>query len=568
LIYGQGKCPDCGNDSKFLKATGPGKTLRCPPCFVKAFISLRCCHTQGEWAKRSWEDEKYKDSNGDYIPVRFRLLDWQHDVIEKAFSVNEDGKRTTRFVYLEIPKKNGKTEFGAALALYMLIMDDEPGAEIYSAAGDIIQAGKVYQAAAYMVAHNDYLSNRLQTVPSRKRIIDRESDSFYAVRSSEVHTAHGINPHCIVFDELHAQPNRELYDVLVEGTDIARPQQLIFVLTTAGIADKEHIAWQTHHHALQIVDGIIEDPKFTPILYCIRDEYEDAKDNEDWEDPEVWKKLNPSLGNIFELDSLETHYKEAKQRPERLNNFLRYRLNKWVGQYSRWLPMDRWDACGKVTFTKEELMGRRCCGGLDLSSHQDLSAFVLVFPPVEDGEKWKVLPTGYIPKDAIEKRVKKDGVPYDMWVREGWLKATPGRTIDQDEIRRDINKASKDFKLLEVAYDRWGADKLVTELEETDGITMVMHGQGYKDMNPPMKHLFDWVTDEKLAHNNHAPMRWCADNLAVEIDGAENVKPRKDQSSDRIDLVVALVMALGRAIKNFDKTSKYEDPKSEGLTLL
>ena len=538
MKYGSGKCPDCGNQSDYLRGTGGKSKLRCPPCFVKAFISLRCSHTQGEWALKTWSDSKYK------AKVTFKLLGWQNDVIEKAFSVNSDGKRTHRFIYLEIPKKNGKTEFGAALSLYMLMMDDEPGAEIYSAAGDREQAGRIYQAAEIMINNNEYLSGRLQTIPSRKRIVDKQSDSFYQVLSSEVYTKHGLNPHCICFDELHAQPNRELWDVLTEGTNVARPQQLVLVLTTAGIADKEHIAWLTHHHALQVDRKIIDDPGFLPILYCI-------DEDEDWENPEVWKKVNPSLGEIFDFDNLETAYRDAKLRPDRLNNFLRYRLNKWVGQYSRWLPMDKWDLCAN-NFDEKELIGRVCYGGLDLSSHQDLSAFVLVFPPVEKGEKWKIIPTGYIPKDTVLERSKTDGVPYDIWWRDGFIKATPGSVIDQNVIRRDINKANEKYKLKEIAFDRWAADKLITELMEEDGIEMLQHGQGYKDMNAPMKFLYDYVVNGSIAHNGHPVLRWCADNLAVEIDGAENVKARKDKSSDRIDLIVALTMALGIAIRAFE----------------
>jgi len=501
---------------------------------AKKFIGL-LTHTKGKWAG-----------------VRWNWMPWQLDVVEKIYgTVKPNGYRQYRTVYVEIPKKNGKTELGAALALYQLVADGEQGGEVYSAAGDRDQASLVYAVAAQMVRNSKALSSRLKIVDSRKRIVDYQTNSFYQVLSSEAYTKHGLGPSCVIADEIHAYPNRELYDVLTEGTDVARRQQLVFIITTAGVYDKNSIGWEVHDYARQVHDGIIEDPTFLPIMYCA------DKDKDDWEDEDVWKRVNPSLGHIFDVENLRTHYAQVKANPARINNFLRFRLNMWVNQLSRWMPMDKWDACdGDVD--PGTLLGRPCYGGLDLSSTQDLTCFCLVFPPIEKDEKWKILPKFFVPEESIMERSRKDGVPYDMWVRAKLITATPGNVVDYAFIRKEINNAVKIYKLHEVAYDPWGAIKLATELSEEDGVVMVEHRQGFKSMSPPMKDLYKMVLGCELAHGGNPVLRWNADNLVVKTDAAENIKPEKDKAKERIDGVVALVMALGRALLSYDTRSIYE----------
>ncbi|MEO5366044.1 MAG: terminase large subunit [Magnetococcus sp. WYHC-3] len=532
------KCSRCGNVPDWIK--GGGKKRYCPACHVIAFIETNCTHIKGRWAGHP-----------------FRFVPWQiEDVIIPAFgTLKEDGRRQYRFVYVEIPKKNGKSELGSAIALYLLVGDGEDGGEVYSAAGDTDQASLIYYPAAQMVRNSKALKNRLKVIDSRRRIVDFKTNSFYQVLSAEHHTKHGINPSGICFDETHAQPNRELWDVLTEGTDVAREQQMILVTTTAGISDKNSIGWEIHDTARRVKKarkrGQEIDSTFLPIIYAT-----DEKD--DWESEKVWAKCNPSLGHLFDLENLRDHYKSVKTNPARLNNFLRFRLNKWVGQITRYIPMDKWDEClGKIDIG--HLLKRLCFGGLDLSSTQDLTAFVLVFPPEKSNEKWLILPKFYVPEDKIQEKSKKDRVPYDMWQKAGFLTATPGNVVDYSFIRRDINNASKIYTLKEVAYDPWGAVKLATELNENDGIVMVEHRQGFKSMSPPTKDLLKMILGGDFIHDGNPVLRWNADNLAVKIDAAENVKPEKDKSADRIDGIVALIMALGRALINFEKKSVYED---------
>lgn len=492
-------------------------------------------HTKGRWAGSS-----------------FTHLPWQTEFHEKLFgTVKENGYRQYRFGYLEIPKKNGKSEDAAAIALEQLVADGEQGAEVYSAAGDKEQAGLVYHVAAQMVRNNRQLRKRLKVLDSRKRIIDYRTNSFYQVLSSESYTKHGINPSCIIFDELHAQPNRELFDVLTDGTDAARTQQLVVILTTAGIYDVNSIAWEVHDHAVKVRDGIVEDPSFLPMVYGL-----DA--DADYEDEDLWKEVNPAFDHIFDMDHLKVAFAQAKESPVKLQNFRRLRLNQWLNQILRWLPMDKWDACGGPV-DKGTLLKRTCFGALDLSSTIDLASFELVFPPVSRGEKWKILSQFFVPEENIRKRAKKDRVPYDLWARAGLIKATSGNVIDYGFIRKAVNNAANIYDLREVAYDPWGAVKLATELAEEDGIPMVEHRQGFKSMSPPTKELLKMVLGGELAHGGHKVLRWCADNLVVKIDAAENVKPEKDKARERIDGIVALIMALGRAIVNFDESSIYDE---------
>lgn len=512
---------------------------------VVKFFTKYLSHTKGKWAG-----------------CKFNLLPWQlEDVIVPTFgTLKPNGMRQYRTVYVEIPKKNGKTELAAGLALYGLTADGEHGAEVYSAAGDREQAALVYYPAEQMVRKNKNLAGRIDVLNSRKRMIYHQTGSFYQVLSSEVFTKHGLNPHFVIFDEIHAQPNRELYDVLVEGTDAAREQQLIFIITTAGVYDKNSIGWEVHNYATQVKKGVIDDPTFLPIIYAIDDEVPEGSDkpNEDWEDEKVWRRTNPSIDYIFDMEKIRNYHRDAKNNPARLNNFLRYRLNKWVGQIDRWLPMDKWDLCNDKV-DEGKLLGRPCFGGLDLSSSTDLSSFVLVFPPVKKGEKFKIVPKFYVPAEAIEKRSKKDRVPYPMWRDAGLITAIPGEVINYDWIKKDVINANKIYNLIELAFDRWGSTQIALDLGENEGIEMVKHGQGFADMSAPTKELLNYTLQGNLAHGGNPVLRWNADNVAVKQDAAENYKPDKEHSRERIDGIVALIMALGRAIANPDFKSVYDD---------
>jgi len=410
---------------------------------VKRFIETYCTYSKGEWAGQP-----------------FILLPWEWDGIIKPLfgTLNEDGLRQYRTCYVEVAKKNGKSEMCAAIGLYMLTNDGEAGAEVYLAASDRDQAGIVYQAAATMVDNSPELSKRIKRLDSRKRLIYHKKNSFMQVLSSESYTKHGISPSCVIIDEIHAHPNDELYNVLTVGTDYARRQQIVLVITTAGIYDKNSIWWRLRSRAQQIKAGIIQDPRFLPVLYIADPEKDDPADEE------LWKRVNPSLGAIFTLDKIRQDYQEASQNPIDLQNFKRFRLNIPIRQLSKWMPMDKWDACSESV--SSELIGRKAYGGLDLASKIDLAVFLLLFPPEEDDGFWDIIVRFYCPEEGIITRSRVDRVNYDIWEDQGYLTATPGNVIDYAWIERDIFQAAEDYQFIQCGYDPWNATQTAVRIME------------------------------------------------------------------------------------------------------
>jgi len=487
------------------------------------FISL-LKHTKGEWYGRPFE-----------------LIDWQEQIVRDLFGIlKPNGYRQFNTAYIEIPKKQGKSELAAAIALYLTCGDFEHGGEIYGCAADRQQASIVFDVAVQMVEQNPALKARIKPLISQKRLIYKPLSSFYQVLSSEAYTKHGLNVHGVVFDELHAQPNRQLYDVMTKGSGDARKQPLYFLITTAG-TDRHSICWEVHQKAEDILAGRKRDPSFYPVIFG-------ADEEEDWTDEKVWKKANPSLGITVDIEKLRIACNSARQNPAEENIFRQLRLNQWVKQSVRWMPMEKWDACD-VAVDETKLEGRVCYGGLDLSSTTDLTAFVLVFPPETEDEPYYVLPFFWIPEENISLRVSRDHVPYDIWEKEGFLLTTEGNVVHYGFIEQFIEDLGMKYNIKEVAFDRWGAVQMSQNLMDM-GFTVVPFGQGYKDMSPPTKELMKLVLEEKLAHGGHPVLRWCVDNIFVRTDPAGNIKPDKEKSTERIDGAVALIMALDRAIRN------------------
>lgn len=489
-----------------------------------AFFEKLLTHTKGEWAGQP-----------------FKLQEWQRDgIIRPLFGwKREDGTRRYRRAYIEIPRKNGKSTLSAGIALYLLFADDEPGAEVYSAAADRDQARIVFDEAKRMVEANQTLAKLSQAYKSS--IVVPRSHSRYMVLSADAYTKHGLNAHGIVFDELHAQPNRELFDVLTTSTG-ARRQPMIVMITTAGY-DRESICWEQHEYGRKVLQGIIEDNEFFAFIAA-------ADDKDDWQDPVVWHKANPGLGVTVKVDYLESEARRAAQVPAYQNTFRRLHLNQWTQQETRWLPIESWDAC-KTDVSEMLLAGGECYGGLDLASTSDLAAFVLDFPPEVGDERgvhqW--IARFWIPAENLMERVRRDRVPYDAWVRDGLITATPGNVIDYAYILRDIVELGEKFDIKEVAFDRWGAFQISQQLVNA-GFTMVGFGQGFASMAAPTKELLRIVLDKKLAHGSNPVLRWMADNMVVSTDPAGNVKPNKEKSRERIDGMVAGIMALDRAMRH------------------
>lgn len=497
--------------------------------FAVAFIES-LCHTKGTWAGK-----------------RFELMDWQEQIIRDLFGIlKPNGYRQFNTAYIEIPKKNGKSELAAAVALLLTCGDGEQRAEVYGAAADRQQASIVFDVAADMVRMCPALNKRVKILASQKRLIYEPTNSFYQVLSAEAYSKHGFNVHGVVFDELHSQPNRKLYDVLTKGSGDARMQPLFFLITTAG-TDTHSICYEVHQKAQDIIDGRKIDPTFYPVIYG-------ADDTEDWTSPKVWKKCNPSLGETIGMDKVKTACESAKQNPGEENSFRQLRLNQWVKQAVRWMPMDKWDKCA-FAVNEEQLQGRVCYGGLDLSSTTDITAFVLVFPPLDEEDKYIILPYFWIPEDTLDLRVKRDHVPYDVWERQGYLQTTEGNVVHYGYIEKFIEELGKKFNIREIAFDRWGAVQMVQNLEGM-GFTVVPFGQGFKDMSPPTKELMKLTLEQKIAHGGHPVLRWNMDNIFIRTDPAGNIKADKEKSTEKIDGAVATIMALDRAIRCGNDTSE------------
>lgn len=433
----------------------------------------------------------------------------------------------------------GKSELAAAVALLLTCGDNEERAEVYGCAADRNQASIVFNVAADMVRMCPALSKRVKILDSQKRLIYQPTGSIYQVLSADVGNKHGFNTHGVVFDELHTQPNRKLFDVMTKGSGDARMQPLYFLITTAG-DNQNSICWEIHQKALDIIDGRKKDSTFYPIIFG-------ASSDDDWSDPKVWKKANPSLGITVTIDKVKAAYESAKQNPAEENSFRQLRLNQWVKQAVRWMPMDKWDACSFVV-DPETLRGRVCYGGLDLSSSTDITAFVLVFPPIDEDDKYVILPYFWIPEETIDLRVRRDHVNYDVWEKQGYINTTEGNVVHYGYIEKFIETVGMKYNIREIAFDRWGAVQMTQNLENL-GFTVVPFGQGFKDMSPPTKELMKLVLEEKIAHGGHPVLHWMLDNVCARTDPAGNVKMDKEKSTEKIDGAVATVMALDRAIR-------------------
>ena len=499
-------------------------------------------------------------TKGEWYGQPFNLIEWQEQIIRDIFgTVKPNGYRQFNTAYVEIPKKQGKSELAAAIALLLTCADGEHGAEVYGCASDRQQASIVFDVAVDMIEQCPALKNRIKPVISQKRLIYQPLKSIYQVLSSESYSKHGFNIHGVVFDELHAQPNRRLHDVMLHGSGDARKQPLYFLITTAG-NDQNSICWEVHQKAQDLLSGRKKDKSFYPVIYS-------APENADWTDENVWAAVNPSLGVTVDIEKLRIACESAKENPAEENLFRQLRLNQWVKQSVRWMPMDKWDKCsGKVD--PERLRGRICYGGLDLSSTTDVTAFVLVFPPLYDDEdKYYILPFFWLPEDMLELRVRRDHVQYDIWAKQGHLMTTDGNVVHYGFIEQFIDDLGKKYNIREIAFDRWGAVQMVQNLEGL-GFTVVPFGQGFKDMSPPTKELMKLTLEQKLAHGGQPVLRWMMDNIFIKTDPAGNIKADKEKSTEKIDGVVATIMALDRAIRHQDEHSSVYDSDNRGLLVI
>jgi phage terminase large subunit-like protein len=502
--------------------------------------------------------ETLSHTKGKWSGHKFSTLDWQYRAITDIFgTLRENGFRQYTTAYLEICKKQGKSELGAAVALYCLMADQEWSGEVYGCASDRQQASIVFDVAVDMVDQHEEYRKIIKPILSQKRLVYPAKKSYYQVLSADAYSKHGFNVSAVIFDEIHAQPNRGLYDVMTEGSGDARQQPLYFIITTAGDdPDRESIGWELHSMAQDILTGAKIDPTFYAMIYGIdKDhkriwtgrEYETVEGDIDWEDPKIWKKVNPSIDHTVEMEKVVDQYQRAKGNLAREKNFRWLRLNSWEKiKTSRWLSLDFWDLC-KDKVDLERLHGRECYGGLDLSSKIDMTSFCLLFPPDDINKKWIVLPWFWLPEDNLSDRVEHDKVPYDQWQQQGRLNTTPGNVIDYKFIEQFILDLADKYDIREIGYDPWNAMQTAVRLED-EGLTMVEVRQGFKSMSPPMKEIEQICMGKKIIHGGHPVLRWNVGNVYVKMDENENIRPVKTKGTERIDGLVAMINAMNRAM--------------------
>jgi phage terminase large subunit-like protein len=483
----------------------------------------------------------------------FTLLSWQEKIVRDLFGTKRaDGTRRFRKAYIEVPRKNGKSLFAAGLALYLLLCDGEDGAEVYSAASTRDQASLVYSMAAQMLRKNEVLSKHVKIRDSVKRINYPKTDSFYRAIAAEAGQAHGFNAHGIIFDEVHAMPDRELWDVLDTSTG-ARRQPLTIAITTAGF-DRSSICWELHKYADQVASGGIKDESFYPVIYS-------ATPEDDWRDEDVWERVNPSIDVAVSRDYLREQAARAEENPAFENTFRRLHLNQWTEQQSRIISMAKWDSC-KREYNRASLHGRACYAGLDLASTMDVTAFVLVFP--EPDGSMKVLPWFWIPEDNINARAGSDQRMIRNFASRGSVETTDGNEVDVIFLAGRIAEICEQYDVQYIGFDPWNAAG-VTQLMKTYGVpehTLVKMPQTFATYNEPFKKCLSLLGSGMFNHNGNAVLRWMASNVVHREDTNGNIKPDKGKSAEKIDGISGTFMAMALLLKHGEDVSAYAETGS------
>ena len=479
-------------------------------------------------------------TQGSLAGSKLAVRGWQREFLEAVYAEDAEGSRPVRTAVLSMARKNGKTQLVAGLALCHLCGPEaEMRGEVYAAANDRFQAGKVFKEMVAIINRHPEIENRLNIVKFSKELEVLEGQgegSIFAALSADAATKHGLSPSFIVYDEAGQAPKRDLYEALDTAMG-ARDNPLMCIISTQA-ADDMHMLSELIDYGLKVNAGEIEDPSFHLTFYGA------GPDDDPW-DPDSWAKANPALGDFRSLGDVKRQADQAQRVPSKENSFRNLILNQRVAAHVRFLSKAEWDACAAVP-DLAALAGRPCFAGLDLSASRDLTAFVLVFP--DDAGGFDVVPRFFLPMAGIGDKSEADRVPYDVWAREGRLTLIPGATVDPGFIAEAMAEAAALFDLQAVAYDRWRIEDLRRELEAIGAdLTLEPHGQGFKDMAPAIDTLERLVAEARLRHGDDPILKMCVANAVIERDAAGNRKLTKAKSAGRIDGAVALAMALAVA---------------------
>lgn len=501
--------------------------------------------------------EELKHSKGKWAGQKLILQPWQLFICWCIFGWKKiDGSRRFRIAYNEVARKNGKSTFAAAIGLLLLLMDGEQGAEVYSAATKMDQAKIIHREAMRMVKASQDLRDYFGVACHVNNIHVTKTNSMFEPLGADAKTLDGLNPSAATIDELHAHRDSSIWDIIRSAIG-SRRQPLMFAITTAGF-NMHCFCYEQRDYAVKVLEGIIDDDSLFAIIFTL-----DRDDNgvllDDWKDETCWVKANPNLDVSVSVDDMKAMCQEAIESPTKKNNFLVKKLNVWTTQTVSWVNLEKWNACNEIV-AESELFGKKCFAALDLSSNTDITAKVLLFP--WDDDKYVVVPKFYIPKENALARQRKDGVPYQKWADEGFITMTEGNVIDYKVIQADLYSDGEQYDIEMIAYDRWGFEafrqRVVEEGIEED--LLVSFGQGFASMSAPMKELEKLYLSGKLIHNGNPVLAWMISNVAASMDPADNIKPDKKKSSEKIDGAVALIMAIGIAITRVIKqNSVYED---------
>jgi len=504
----------------------------------EAAIQAGCYFDQASADRVRFFFERFlRHSKGQFAGKKFDLLPWQWErVIEPLFGWKmPDGTRRFRKCAIAVPKKNGKSTLLSGVGLYLLCGDGEPGAEIYVAAGSKKQASIIYDESANMVEASDALSGRVRLRRSVKEMDYAKTRSTYTALSAEAYTKEGPNSSGTLFDELHAQPDDKLWNVLAFA-GASRRQPLLFWISTAGV-DRTSICYRQWRIARDVQESKAVDISLLPLIY------ETEEKDDPWSE-ETWKKVNPSYGITINKREMQEAADAARADAATENIFRRYRLNQWTKSESRWISSERWDSCG-TEYSERDLHGLKCWAGLDLATTTDINALVLLF---RVGLKYRILPFFWCPEAALRGRERSNRQRIDHWASMGLIKLTSGNSVDYGVIRADINALADVFRVPEIALDPWNATSLATDLMG-DGFHVEYVRQGYYSINAATKEFEKLVVNNLIEHNRNPVLDWMFSNIAIEMDAAGCIKPSKEKSADKIDGISATITALARAIK-------------------
>lgn len=478
--------------------------------------------------------EGLKITAGAHAGRKFKLRDWQRDIVRGIYATDANGKRMVRQALCAVPRKNGKTQLCAALCLAHLAGPEaEARGQCFSAAADRDQAALLFREMLALIEADEDLADRIIVRHFNKSLEDSETGSTYQALSSDARKAHGLSPSFVVCDELAQWHGRELYDNLLTGTG-ARAEPLVVTISTMS-ADATSVMSELVAYGRDVLAGEVEDPSFHATIYS-------ADEKADPWDEATWFACNPALGDFRSLDEMRTAAAQAQRLPAREPSFRLLYLNQPIDATARFIAGRDWRACAAEP---GDLLGQRCYLGLDLSATTDLTALVAFFPDSGHVRAWF-----WAPRDGLEDAERRDHVPYQLWARQGFLEATPGRAIDKRFVVHRLGEIVQDFDVQALAFDRWKMDEVQRYMSD-EGVKLTMEpwGQGYRDMTPAIDALETAILQGTLRHPSHPVLDWCLSNAVTMTDPAGNRKLVKDKSRGRIDGAVALSMAVGVAAR-------------------